>query len=174
MISLLILTLRKSTHTQILSRRLCLLLCLLSVCILLMRLFLLFLYIQQELRLYIFLIDSSHSNFIYKCCYENGNVITKMINKRSKNKNNELVYMINKKYSKHISVKKGFRSKQETTKCSIKKADKPINGQQQHCKQLVYIYIDFAKAKTFHFKCIHQTACHAIQMTRQSKQRQIR
>ena len=36
---------------------------------------------------------------------------------------------------------------------SIKKADKQVNRQQQHCKQLVYIYRDFAKAKMLSFKC---------------------
>ena len=63
-----------------------------------------------------------------KYCYENGNGILKMINKSSKNKNNGLVYMINeytKIYRNNISVKnRGQRSKQATTKCSIKKADK--------------------------------------------------
>ena len=33
--------------------------------------------------------------YICTYCYGNGNGIIKMINKRSKNKNNELVYMIN-------------------------------------------------------------------------------
>ena len=59
---------------------------------------------------------------------------------------------------------------------SIKKAYKQVNRQQQHCKQLVYIYRDFAKKKTFSFKCIHQTANQPsdIKGKIQSKQRQLR
>ena len=53
------------------------------------------------------------------------------------------------------SIKKGISSKQATAKHSIKKSDKQVNTQQQHCKQLVYIYRDLAKAETFFFKCIH-------------------
>ena len=48
-----------------------------------------------------------------------------------KNKNNGLVYMIThkQKYSNNIS---------------IKKEDREVNKQQQHCKQPVFIYRDFA------------------------------
>ena len=59
--------------------------------------------------------------------------------------------MNKQKYNNNISIKKkwGLRSKQATPNCSIKKEWlKQINRQQQHCKQLVYIYRDFAKAKT--------------------------
>ena len=53
---------------------------------------------------------------------------------------------MNKQKYSIISIKEGLRSKQATTKCSIIKVDKQINIQRQHCKQLVYIYRDFAKA----------------------------
>ena len=57
--------------------------------------------------------------------------------------------------------KKGrLRSKQPTTKFSLKTTDKNI--QQQPYEQLVYIYRYFAKAETFSFKCIHHTADHPI------------
>ena len=55
--------------------------------------------------------------------------------------------MNKQKYSNNISIKNGLRSKKATTKCSIRKANKQVNNQQQHCKRLVYIYNDFAKAK---------------------------
>ena len=56
------------------------------------------------------------------------------------------------KYRNNVSVKTK-EIKQQTTdnKVQYKKTDKNI--QQQHCKQLVYIYRDFAKAETFSFKC---------------------
>ena len=61
------------------------------------------------------------------------------------------------KYSKNISIKKGLRTKQAITKCDEKNTDKQVNRQQQHCKQLVYIYRDLANAKTSSFKGIHYT-----------------
>ena len=48
--------------------------------------------------------------------------------------------------------KKGLRSKQETATCSVNKANKLKHKHQQHCKQLVYIYRDFAKAKQQQFR----------------------
>ena len=65
---------------------------------------------------------------------------------------------MNKQKYSNISIKKkkeGKRNKQATTKCSRKKADKQVSMQQQHCKQLVYIYRDLAKEKIFSLKCIH-------------------
>ena len=110
-----------------------------------------------------------------KYCYENGNGILKMINKSSKNKNNGLVYMINeytKIYRNNISVKnRGQRSKQATTKCSIKKADKQATiTLQATCLHLQI----FFEGKGIIFNCIHQTAYHAILKARQSKQRRSR
>ena len=93
-------------------------------------------------------------------CYENGYGVLKMINKSYKNKNNGLVYMINEQtkiQQQHQFKKTRLRSKQGTTKCSIKKRIKQVNSEQQHCKLFVYIYRNFAKTKTVLFKCIYQT-----------------
>ena len=55
--------------------------------------------------------------------------------------------MINEKTKiyNNISIKKGLRSKQATTKYNIKKRIKEINRQQQYCKQLFYVYRDLVQ-----------------------------
>ena len=49
-------------------------------------------------------------------------------------------------------------------KCSITKADRQqkqfFKDERNRNTQLIYIYRDFAKADTFSYKCIHQTADH--------------